>query len=110
VRVLSKARIHEGDSVTDGPVLTAPAIGLCLSGGGFRATLFHLGVLRLLWGAGLWPGVKAICSVSGGSIVAAHAVLNWEGYERDFSKAAVPLLDFIRGDVRGRLIRRVPRS
>jgi len=36
--------------------------------------------------------------------------LNWERYKSDFSTAAAPLLDFIRRDVRGRLIRRFPRS
>jgi predicted acylesterase/phospholipase RssA len=100
----------DGINPRGGPAPTAPPIGLCLSGGGFRATLFHLGVLRLLWRAELWPSVQAICSVSGGSILAAHAVLNWELYRSDFSTAAAPLLDFIRRDVRGRLVRRFPRS
>ena len=30
-------------------------LGLALSGGGFRATLFHLGVVRFLRDAGLLP-------------------------------------------------------
>lgn len=47
-------------------------IGLALSGGGFRATLFHLGVIRFLYERGLLPKVRIICSVSGGSILAAH--------------------------------------
>jgi len=48
-------------------------IALCLSGGGFRAALFHLGVLRRLHETGLLNQVATISSVSGGSIIAAFA-------------------------------------
>ena len=85
------------------------AIGLTLSGGGFRATLFHLGVVRLLADAGLLARVKHICSVSGGSILAAHLVLNWDRYNgapAQFEAAAEELLGFIRADIRGRIVRR----
>ncbi len=47
-------------------------IGLCLSGGGYRATLFHLGSLRRLNELGVLTQVKTISCVSGGSIMAAH--------------------------------------
>jgi NTE family protein len=47
-------------------------IGLCLSGGGFRATLFHLGALRRLNELGLIGQLRTVTSVSGGSIAAAH--------------------------------------
>lgn len=46
-------------------------MALCLSGGGFRATLFHLGALRRLNEIGLLAKVDTITAVSGGSIVAA---------------------------------------
>jgi len=48
-------------------------IGLCLSGGGFRASLFHLGALRRLNETGILARTdfKTITSVSGGSITAA---------------------------------------
>jgi predicted acylesterase/phospholipase RssA len=55
-------------------------MGLALSGGGFRGTLFHLGVVRFLRDAGVLRDVTHITSVSGGSILAAHLVLNWERY------------------------------
>lgn len=45
---------------------------LCLSGGGFRAALFHLGALRRLNELGVLSQVTTITSVSGGSIIAAH--------------------------------------
>src|SRR5829696_8577369 len=47
-------------------------VALCLSGGGFRAALFHLGALRRLEELGVLTRLDAISSVSGGSIVAAH--------------------------------------
>jgi NTE family protein len=55
------------------PPTPARTGGLCLalSGGGFRATLFHLGSLRRLNELGLISSASAISSVSGGSIMAA---------------------------------------
>jgi len=44
---------------------------LCLSGGGYRAALFHLGVLRRLNETGLLSQVTNISTASGGSILAA---------------------------------------
>ncbi len=46
-------------------------IGLALSGGGSRAIAFHLGCLRALSELGLLNDVKAISTVSGGSIIGA---------------------------------------
>ena len=57
--------------------------GLALSGGGFRAALYHLGVIRFLRDAGALEQVTNIASVSGGSVLAAHLVLNWERYKGD---------------------------
>lgn len=47
-------------------------IALCLSGGGFRAALFHLGAVRRLYEIGALNQLKTITSVSGGSQLAAH--------------------------------------
>src|SRR5437763_14766306 len=85
-------------------------IGLALSGGGFRATLYHLGLVRFLRDAGLLSQVTHITSVSGGSVFAAHLVLNWDLYNgsaNDFEAAASKLLAFVRMDVRNRIARRV---
>ncbi len=46
-------------------------VALALSGGGFRAALFHLGALRRLNELGVLSQVETVSSVSGGSIVAA---------------------------------------
>ncbi len=92
------------------PGTETPTIALALSGGGFRATLFHLGVIRFLYENRLLQRVTHICSVSGGSILAADLTLNWENYldDRDsqFGAAADRLIDFIRSDARGRFTRR----
>ena len=53
-------------------------VGLCLSGGGYRAMLFHLGALRLLNEAGWLPKLTRVASVSGGSIVAGVLGLAWK--------------------------------
>jgi NTE family protein len=47
-------------------------VALCLSGGGFRAALFHLGAARRLNEYGFLSQVDTISSVSGGSIFSAH--------------------------------------
>jgi NTE family protein len=45
-------------------------LALCLSGGGYRATLFHLGATRRLHELGILGRLNTISSVSGGSIFA----------------------------------------
>jgi NTE family protein len=45
------------------------SVGLTLSGGGFRATLFHLGAIRRLNELGILPRLTTVSSVSGGSIL-----------------------------------------
>lgn len=50
---------------------------LCLSGGGYRAMLFHLGSFWRLNELGYLPRLDRISSVSGGSITAAQLALAW---------------------------------
>src|SRR5262245_14807613 len=86
-------------------------IGLALSGGGFRASLYHVGLVRFLRDADILSHVTHITSVSGGSILAAHLVLNWDRYNgspSEFDAAASELLAFVRLDVRNRITRRFP--
>ena len=86
-------------------------LGLALSGGGFRATLYHLGVIRFLRDAGALEHVTDIASVSGGSILAAHLVLNWDRYNGDeasFSEAASEIVKFAQFDLRNHIVRRLP--
>lgn len=53
-------------------------IALALSGGGYRAMLFHVGSLWRLFDAGLLMRLGRVSSVSGGSITAAKLALHWE--------------------------------
>lgn len=46
-------------------------LGLALSGGGFRASFFHIGVLARMAEMGMLKHVESISTVSGGSIVGA---------------------------------------
>ena len=57
-------------------------IGLALSGGGFRATLFGLGSLKRLNDGGLLGKLDLITSVSGGSILTGILAQRWK--ELDF--------------------------
>lgn len=50
-------------------------VGLALSGGGFRASLFHIGVLACLAELDMLRHVEVLSCVSGGSIVGAHYYL-----------------------------------
>jgi predicted acylesterase/phospholipase RssA len=50
-------------------------VGLALSGGGFRASLFHIGVLAKLAELDVLRRVEVLSCVSGGSIIGAHYYL-----------------------------------
>ena len=54
-----------------------PRLAIALSGGGFRAALFHLGVLLRIAEAGWLNQVDVISSVSGGSVLGAFASSRW---------------------------------
>ncbi|HYU43881.1 MAG TPA: patatin-like phospholipase family protein, partial [Vicinamibacteria bacterium] len=102
------------------PKAKRKGIGLCLSGGGFRATLFHLGALRRLNELGVLSrsDFRTVASVSGGSIMSAqladaftHLVLTpgqaipREVWDRDVQ---APLRAFTTKDVRtGPFLRRL---
>jgi predicted acylesterase/phospholipase RssA len=58
-------------------------IGLAMSGGGYRASLFHLGSLWRLNELGWLRKLDVITSVSGGSIVAAFLGSRWSELEFD---------------------------
>jgi predicted acylesterase/phospholipase RssA len=88
-----------------------PKLGLALSGGGFRATLFHLGVVRFLRDAGALRDVTDVAAVSGGSTLAAHLVLNWDQYNGDeqrFAETAGQIVKLVQFDVRNHIVRRLP--
>ena len=94
-----------------------PKLGLALSGGGFRAAFFHLGVLARLAELGLLRRVEVISTVSGGSIVGAayYLRLKWllqsrpgqeitdEMYCELVADVADRLRAMVRKNVRGRI-------
>jgi NTE family protein len=67
-------------------------IAVCLSGGGYRAMLFHLGSLWRLNEAGLLRRLDRVSSVSGGSITAGQLGAAWDTLDfdsRDVARAFV---------------------
>ena len=68
------------ERIATDPVDQAPqsGIALCLSGGGYRAMLFHVGALWRLYEGQLLNRIDRVSSVSGGSITAAVLALKWE--------------------------------
>lgn len=96
-------------------------IGLCLSGGGYRATLFHMGALRRLNECGVLTreDFRSVCSVSGGSIAAAALAAALARIKPQASSGAIaadvwsrefrePLRNFTKSNIRtGAVARRL---
>jgi len=74
-----------------GPQGRTPGTALALSGGGFRATLFHLGGLWRLNELGLLRRLKVVTSVSGGSITAGCLGHRWRDLAFDQAGVATNL-------------------
>lgn len=96
------------DIVSDPRDLPRP-VGLALSGGGFRAMLFHVGALTRLNEVGLLRHLDELSGVSGGAIVAGRLAVVWPRLRFRLGRAvnlwdelATPLLAFAsrRVDVR----------
>ncbi|HSC27235.1 MAG TPA: patatin-like phospholipase family protein, partial [Vicinamibacterales bacterium] len=64
-------------SAYDDPRRPEHGIALCLSGGGYRAMLFHLGAVWRLSELRYLPKLARVSSVSGGSITAPVLALKW---------------------------------
>lgn len=72
IEPVSTSRTEPPDSSFD-----PNSIGLCKSGGGYRAMLFHVGTIWRLNELGWLPRLNRISSVSGGSITAGVLGMNW---------------------------------
>ena len=77
--------------MTDLPLSSEPGdshladeLAICLSGGGYRAMVFHLGVLWYLNDAGYLPKLDRVSSVSGGSITAGVLATRWSELAKTF--------------------------
>lgn len=78
-------------------------LGLALSGGGFRATLFHLGAIRRLHELGILAKLTTISSVSGGSILngfLAGRIASLAAISSFDSEVAAPVRAFCSLDIR----------
>jgi NTE family protein len=75
-------------------------LGLCLSGGGYRAMVFHVGALWRLNEFGLLPRIARYSSVSGGSITAATLGLNWKRLNFDANGVAQGFEGALVGPIR----------
>jgi NTE family protein len=73
---------------------------LCLSGGGFRATLFHLGSILRLNELGVLGKLSTITSVSGGSILNAVLSTRWSRLKREANGTFSNLDEVVGGPVR----------
>jgi predicted acylesterase/phospholipase RssA len=75
-------------------------LGLALSGGGFRAAAFHLGVLGALRAAGRLEEVAVVSAVSGGALLAAA----WVATGRDdFDAFEARMRGFLSSDLKKRV-------
>ncbi len=87
-------------------------IDLALSGGGFRAVLFHLGMVACLRDAGELTRLRTVAAVSGGAILAGHLLVRWQDYTHPdshrFAAAATELIQFTQRGIRNRIVRRLP--
>jgi len=61
-----------------------PGVALCLSGGGYRAMVFHVGAIWRLYEAGWLARLDRVSSVSGGSITAAVLGMVWDRIKVNF--------------------------
>jgi NTE family protein len=71
------------------PAQPSDGVALCLSGGGYRAMLFHLGTLWRLNELGYLPKLDRLSSVSGGSITNGVLALNWSNLGFDANGVAM---------------------
>jgi len=75
----ARAKTHQGSGDTDVDAARSQArsklVGLGMSGGGFRASLYHLGTLSVLAEVDALRRIDFISTVSGGSIIGLHFFL-----------------------------------
>lgn len=74
-------------------------IGLGLSGGGYRATAYHIGTLKKLNELGILESIDVISCISGGSILGAFYGLNKNSFETFEKKAKLAVKKNVIGAV-----------
>ena len=76
--------------------MTEKKLGLALSGGGFRASFYHIGVLAQMAEHGLLRFVEVISTVSGGSIIGALYYLHVKKLLESKTDADITDLDYVK--------------
>jgi NTE family protein len=87
-------------NLDEGSAAPEAGIGLCLSGGGYRAMLFHIGALWRLNDACLLSKLNRISSVSGGSITAGVLAMNWARLGFDANGSATNFISMVVDPIR----------
>jgi len=85
---------------TDSDQPPSSGVALCLSGGGYRAMLFHVGVLQRLNEAGWLARLDRISSVSGGSITAGVLAVGWNDLGFDSNGVAARFDEVVAKPIR----------
>jgi NTE family protein len=93
--------VDTGAPQDDDPRQAQEGIALCLSGGGYRAMLFHLGSLWRLNEFGYLRRLARISSVSGGSITAGVLGLKWSRLTFDAAGVATNFVGEVVQPIRG---------
>jgi predicted acylesterase/phospholipase RssA len=88
--------VYGGDAVAGASSLFAGKVGLALSGGGFRASIFHIGVLAALAERDLLRHVEVLSCVSGGSILGAHYYLELRQLLQEKDDASITRDDYVK--------------
>ena len=81
----------------DRPPSDRQGIGLSLSGGAYRAALFHMGAMRRLNELGLLHRVDVVSSVSGGSLASAHVATYIAQHRGGSLDASIPTDEWEKG-------------
>jgi NTE family protein len=101
VEKAAPVQIVDTGSANDDARSPIDGTALCLSGGGYRAMLFHVGAIWRLNELGYLPKLARISSVSGGSITAGVLGLNWHRLAFDGTGVAAALRQEFVEPIRG---------
>jgi predicted acylesterase/phospholipase RssA len=87
--------VYGGNAAAGAGSLFAGKFGLALSGGGFRASLFQIGMLAALAERDLLRHVEVLSCVSGGAILGAHYYLELRQLLQEKDDASITRDDYI---------------
>lgn len=104
MNIATARRVAPSPAKEELPQVSAAGVALLLSGGGYRAAAFHLGVLRWMYENGssevrpFLRDIKSLVAVSGGALTGVHFSKNRDRYCSDFFSASEPLMTLLTTD------------